>query len=341
MKLVFDSEGFYAESRINTTIPKEKLIEKLQTVRQKQKLYREIDNIEEILYHHILRTNDHPAYREELHIIEVKLHEPKFVKPVAETLHLLIPYRKCVIFSSGQKYLLFIDTPNMEVSQYDYTYWQYLEEILFEDTEISIEIPDIADEDTVSLSSVQAEIYSAFSGHLANSSYACLRRIIDLFKIREERDGKRILNAAINELVEYDQVEYFNDNPFIVISHADQQYAKRNTQLFSFSTLEDYRFGIDRQFELLSKDELTTPAEAAELLQNAIEANEGMGFSSPEDSFDDNEWSDNGTYDEYEVRKSRDSYYYETAYYDSMVREYNGNRPSRSYAPCSEEDDYD
>lgn len=304
MKLIFDEEGFYSESRYNTTIPKEKLIEKLQTVPQKQKLYREIDNIEEILYHHILRTNDppaYPAYREELHIIEVKLHEPKFVKPIAETLHQLIPYKKCVVFSSGQKYLLFVDAPNLEISQYDYTDWQYLEEILFEDNRVVLDIPDNVDEDSATLEDVQTDVWKLFATHSRGTSYSSLRRIIDLFKIREERDGKNFLKASILELVEYDQVEYFNDHPFVEITHANQQYAKRNTQHFSSETLEDNRFGIDRQFESLRKDEFTTNEETAELLEEAVQRSVGLDDAFPDDLYDDNEWTDNNAYDEYEV----------------------------------------
>ena len=64
-----------------------------------------------------------------------------------------------------------------------------------------------------------------------------------------------------------------------------------------------------------------------------------MGVAFSEDSFEDDEWTDNDTYDEYETRKNHGSNDFESEYYDSMVREYNSNRPARSYAPRYDEEE--
>ena len=109
MRLLLNNDGYHIQDGMRTSIPKEKLLEKLKTVCQKERLYREIDNIENVVYQYILRVEPLSPNSEELHFLEVRLHEPKYVKPIAETLHNLIPYYKCVVFSSAKKYLLFVE----------------------------------------------------------------------------------------------------------------------------------------------------------------------------------------------------------------------------------------
>ena len=45
MRLLLNNDGYHIQDGMRTSIPKEKLLEKLKTVCQKERLYREIDTV--------------------------------------------------------------------------------------------------------------------------------------------------------------------------------------------------------------------------------------------------------------------------------------------------------
>ena len=339
MRLLLNNDGYHIQDGMRTSIPKEKLLEKLKTVCQKERLYREIDNIENVVYQYILRVEPLSPNSEELHFLEVRLHEPKYVKPIAETLHNLIPYYKCVVFSSAKKYLLFVDDPSLEISKFNYTEWQYLEEILFDENEITVDFPETIGIREATIRGLQENVWKVFSTHSNGTTYDSLRRIIDYFKIREKQEGKNLLRAAIREMVATDQIEYFNDNPFVEKEQADQQYVKINGQVYGYTELADDRFGIDRWFEQLSENEFTTPEETSELLEDAVkECDAGDPFLVG--LYDDDEWAENNSYDDYEVHKARNVDLQEYSYYASIVRDYNKNKKATFKVKGCEQDVY-
>ena len=263
-------------SNVNTldvSVPKEKVVANIRTRFAQKAMIRELDNIKEIIYHAIFRGEKAAGYCEELHIIEVVLLEPKYVKAIAEAFQQAIPYSKVIIFSSGDKFLFFHGSQfGDSISQYDFSDWVYKEEIMV-DFDLGTERQPVAERGKVDLWDLPEEIRELFY-EAEWSQYISLRHLIDILKIREIKFKRNYVHSIITELAEADKIEYFADYPFVLWTEANQQYLKRmkrNPKLLSRGSVEDRRFGIDRQFESLMKSEFTTIPEMFELLHESTD----------------------------------------------------------------------
>ena len=133
MKWLNELSGIPVNSMLNVSIPKEKLVANIRTKFVQMAAARELDYIEDIVYHAIFRDVAGRKTIDELHIIEVKLREPKYVKIIAEAFQQAIPYSQVLIFSSGEKYLLFESDPQTDaIRQYQFSEWVYEEELVID-----------------------------------------------------------------------------------------------------------------------------------------------------------------------------------------------------------------
>lgn len=280
--------GMSPADLLNVSIPKEKMVQNIKSTFLQMALTRELENIQDIVYQAIFRQKISESLSEELHIIEVALIEPKYIKVIAEALQKAIPYPKIVIFSSAEKYLLFLsDGYEEKLLQYQFSDWVYEEELLADRF-----YGTVRDLDTPLQKCHEDALYALYFG-IANffdkaqySEYICLRHMIDILKKRELQNGEDYVLPAISRLVNEDRVEYFGDMPFVLQRDADQQYQRIRGCPFGDVHIEDERFGIDRKFEPLRALDFTTQDEVMQILQKAEEA-----FFRPrwnhEDKYDD------------------------------------------------------
>lgn len=255
----------------STSIPKGKLIENIKNRLLKNSTLRELDNVQDIVYHAIFRHTITDEYEGELHIIEVKLLLPQFIKVIAEAFHKAIPYPKVIIFSSGEKYLLFRDYGHdFPISRYDFTDWVYEEELLV-DFSLGTDrqaVYEIAVNNREEWGEFPYQFSNMFSS-AESSTFICLRHLIDLLKIREINSGRDYVRPIVTQLVSEDCIEYYNDMPFVLWTDADQQFLRRNPGKSSYDHIDDRRFGIDRRFEPLTEADFTTQSEVTDLLSVA------------------------------------------------------------------------
>lgn len=266
--------GIPSDNLLQTSIPKDKLAANVRSKFLKYSMNREMDNVQEIVYHAIFRHTVSHEYAAELHIIEIKLLTPKYVKVIAEAFQKAIPYEKIIIFSSGEKYLLFRDYGHdYPITQHQFSDWVYEEELLV-DTDFGTDQLPLAD---VDLNDFEAWIdyphqLSELFDNAKFSSFICLRRLIDILKIREINSGRSYVHSVVTQLVGEDRIEYFNEMPFVLQTDADQQYLRRNPNKYPWEHVDDRRFGVDRQFEPLMAGDFTTQSEVQELLADAESA---------------------------------------------------------------------
>ena len=264
--------GIAPDMLMNISIPKEKLVGNLKNSLFKVIVTGEFGNVQDIIYHAILRETCSSGYSEELHIIEVSLYEPKYVKAIAEAFQKTIPYPKVIIFSSGEKYLFFHDYGlKNEISQHQFSDWVYEEELMV-DYALGVELQAesaCADYNLELCSNLPYQLEDFF--HCAESSeFICLRHLIDDLKILEINTGKNYVRPILFQLINEDRVEYLNDIPFVLWSDANQQYHRRTPEKSALtSSIVDHRFGIDRRFEPLTASDFTTTEEVMDLLSEA------------------------------------------------------------------------
>lgn len=266
--------GIPSDNLLQTSVPKDKLITNIKSGALKNSMIRELDNVQEIIYHAIFRHTVSDEYAAELHIIEIKLFTPRYVKVIAEAFQKAIPYEKVIVFSSGEKYLLFHDHgQDFPISQYQFSDWVYEEELLIDPDFRTAQQPlaDVATDDFESWINYPDQLSDLFRAS-QSSSFICLRRLIDILKIREINSGRSYVHSIVTQLVSEDRIEYFDEMPFVLQTDADQQYLRRNPNKFSWEHVEDRRFGIDRQFEPLTVGDLTTQSDVLELLADVESA---------------------------------------------------------------------
>lgn len=282
--------GIPEECLLDVSIPKEKLINNIKSTLLRREMTYEAGNIHDIVYKAIFRDRSSQNYSDELHILEVVLFEPKYVKIIAKALQRTIPYSKIVIFTCGKKYLLFhARDDSSDISQYQFSDWAYEEELLIDS---SLGTPRYAENKLmVDDQELWQELFSQFINlfDIATSScFLCLRRLIDILKIREIQSGRSYVRSIVSQLVDEDGIEYFGDLPFVLSNYADQQYLRKNPH----SHIEDGRFGIDRQFEPLTARDFTTQSETMALLHDAkhkvlFSAYERLEYDLYDKSYDD------------------------------------------------------
>lgn len=268
MDWLFQYIGIPDLNTMDVSIPKEKVTANVKTDLAKKAIIREFNNINEINYHAIIRGEKLDDFNEELHIIEVVLSEPKYIKPIAEAFQQAIPYSKVIIFASGDKYVFFNCSQfSSSISQYDYSDWVYKEELMV-DFDLGVERQPAVRKDETDIWALTQKIRDIFYD-AEQSDYISLRHYIDDLKIREIQYGREYVQPIISELAGSDKIEYFADFPFVLRTDADAQYQKRKIYSSSFGSVEDGRFGIDRRFEPLTKSDFTTVDEMMLLLDES------------------------------------------------------------------------
>lgn len=286
MKWLNELSGIPANSMLNVSIPKEKLVANIRTRFVQIAAARELDYIEDIVYHAIFRDVVGRKTIDELHVIEVKLREPKYVKIIAEAFQQAIPYSQIIVFSSGEKYLLFESDPQTDsIRQYQFSEWVYEEELVIdysfgEKRQPAAIIDPENRENWNDLPDKMSNLFYTAS----HSDYLCMRRLVDILRIREIQYGKELIHPIIAKLIEYGKMEYFDDIPFVTWSDADSLYGRAFPHKF-WPSIEDYRFGIDRQFEPLTMDDFTSYEETLTLL-------EGIEYSLPSHGYDPDRYSE-------------------------------------------------
>ena len=258
----------------------------------------ETNNIEDIIYHAIFRDKIVGHYFDELHIIEVVLNEPKYVKTIAEAFQRTIPYRQIIIFSSGGKYLLFHSYDAKEaIRDWQFSMWVYEEELSV-DFSLGTErhkLESIISNDSKSWWELDEQFYNLFSS-TQYSEFICLRHLIDMLKIRETETGRKHVQSVITQLVRDDEIVYFNDSPFVLETIANGVYNERNHR-YPFGGVVDGRFGIDKYFEPLREGDFTTFDEVQSILNQA----EYLLIYEDSESYDDIEipnWMDDDDWDD-------------------------------------------
>lgn len=293
MKWLNELCGIPANSMLNVSIPKEKLIANIRTKFVQMAATRELDSIEDIIYHAIFRNVVERQVINELHIIEVKLREPKYIKAIAEAFQQAIPYLQVIVFSSGEKYLLFeADNQADAIMQHQFSDWVYEEELLI-DYSFGIKrgpgtTIDPANYETWNyLPERLSDIFRAAT----YSGYLCMRRLIDILRIREMQYGKALIHPIIAKLIEYGKIEYFDDIPFVTWSDADSIYGRLFPYKF-WPSIGDWRFGIDRQFEPLTASDFATYEEILDLLEEVESTISYSGYESDNYNAEDDEYND-------------------------------------------------
>ena len=255
---------------LNFSIPKNKPIAHIKSNSLLRSMLIDMENIDDIIYRYIFRHRSPNGPVKELHIIEVILTEPSYVKAIAESLHKAIPYSKVVIFSSQEKYLLFCaDSDEKEISRRNFTDWVYEEELLTESC-LHFENPTnnfsgVCNLDTIERLPVQ--LLSLFSD-VSSNEYICLRHLIDILKIRETELERELVLPLLSALISEDRIVHLGETPFVLQRDADQQ-CRWLFDTVKFQSIVDMRFGIDRQFAPLRSDEFTSVSEAFQLLHAA------------------------------------------------------------------------
>lgn len=313
MKWLNELSGIPVNSMLNASIPKEKLVANIRTKFVQMAAARELDYIEDIVYHAIFRDVVGRQTIDELHIIEVKLREPKYVKIIAEAFQQAIPYSQVVIFSSGEKYLLFESYPQADaIKQCQFSEWVYEEELVI-DYSFGIKrqpetIIDPGNSETwKDLPEKLSNIFHAAS----YSGYLCMRRLVDILRIREMQYEKELIRPIISKLIEYGKIEYFDDVPFVTWSDADSLYGRAFPHKF-WPSIEDYRFGIDRQFEPLTMGDFASYEETQNLLEEIECSIPNCGYDPDRYSEEDDEYNDDperyGDDDDFDYVERYDDY---------------------------------
>lgn len=268
MKWFNELSGVSANNMLNISIPKEKLANNIKNNSVKMAAARELEYIEDIVYHAIFRDVVGRRTIDELHIIEVKLREPKYIKIIAEAFQQAIPYSQIVIFSSGEKYALFESNTQADTAkQFQSSKWVYEEELLI-DYSLGLKRQS---EPVIDLSNVQSwkylpeRLWDIFCV-ASDSEYLCLRHLIDILRIRELEFEKKLVRPVISKAIEYGKVEYFDDMPFVTWSDANSLYGAAFPYKNSCS-IKDHRFGIDRQFGPLTEGDFASYEETLYLLE--------------------------------------------------------------------------
>ena len=313
MKWLSELCGIPANSMLNVSIPKGKLVANIRTKFVQMAAARELDYIEDIVYHAIFRDVVGRQAIDELHIIEVKLREPKYVKIIAEAFQQAIPYSQVIIFSSGEKYLLFESDPQADtIKQYQFSEWVYEEELVIDYSfGIKRQSDTIIDPDNQETWKDLPEKFSNVFHAASYSGYLCMRRLVDILRIREIQYGKELIRPMIAKLIEYGKIEYFDDVPFVTWSDADSLYGRAFPHKF-WPSIEDYRFGIDRQFEPLTMDDFASHEETLNLLEEIEYSIPNHGYDSDRYSEEDDEFNDDperyGDNDGYDYVERYDDY---------------------------------
>lgn len=313
MKWLNELSGIPVNSMLNVSIPKEKLVANIRTKFVQMAAARELDYIEDIVYHAIFRDVVGRQTIDELHIIEVKLREPKYVKIIAEAFQQAIPYSQIIIYSSGEKYLLFESDPQTDtIRQFQFSEWVYEEELVIDYSFGVKRQPEaiIDPENRETWKDLHEKLSNIF--HAASySGYLCMRRLIDILRIREMQYEKELIRPIIAKLIEYGKIEYFEDVPFVTWSDADSLYGRAFPHKF-WPSIEDYRFGIDRQFEPLTMDDFASREETLNLLEEIECSIPNHGYDPDRYSEDDDEYNDDperyGNNDGYDYAERYDYY---------------------------------
>ena len=313
MKWLNELSGIPANSMLNVSIPKEKLVANIRTRFVQMAAARELDYIEDIVYHAIFRDVAGRKTIDELHIIEVKLREPKYVKIIAEAFQQAIPYSQIIVFSSGEKYLLFESDPQTDaIRQYQFSEWVYEEELVIDFSFGIKRQPEevIAPNDRGTWNDLPEKLSNLFYA-ASHSDYLCMRRLVDILRIREMKYRKELILPIIAKLIEYGKIEYFDDVPFVTWSDADSLYGRAFPHKF-WPSIEDSRFGIDRQFEPLAMDDFASREETLNLLEEIECSIPNHGYDPDRYSEDDDEYNDDperyGNNDGYDYAERYDYY---------------------------------
>lgn len=268
MKWLYELTGIPQDHALRLAIPKEKLLGNIRTKFIQSAVKREIEYIDDIVYHAIFRSEPALSYHGELHIIEVKLRDPKYVKSIAEAFDQAIPYWKIIIFSSGDKYLLFEShSDGNRIMQYQFSDWVYEEELLIDFSfGISRHPESVIDPDNQEEWSQLPELLSNLFRASSNSDYLSLRHLMDFLRIRELQYDKVLVRPVIFKAIEYGKIEYYDGMPFITWTDAHSLYRASFPRNY-LGGIGDGRFGIDRQFDSLSRDDFHSSDDVLRLLE--------------------------------------------------------------------------
>lgn len=253
---------------MDVSIPTHKLIKNIKTQSLRKEMQYELQNVEDVIYRTIFRDHaDGENDYNEFHIVEIKLRKPQYVKTIAKACHEAIPYSKLIVFSSNEKHLLFCaGKDDKAYARANFTPWLYKEEIDFYYDQVCGKYADGFSKPWMrTLACIEEMVYEAEDG-----DYICLRRLIDLLKIREIKDDAEYISEILSQLAQDDKIALYKDNYFVLRDEADAYYDQQKIHLYGSSSIEDRRFGADKQFNLLETSEFTTTAEAIELLTKAM-----------------------------------------------------------------------
>lgn len=313
MKWLNELSGIPVNSMLNVSIPKEKLIANIRTKFVQMAAARELDYIEDIVYHAIFRGVVGRQTIDELHIIEVKLREPKYVKIIAEAFQQAIPYSQVIIFSSGEKYLLFESYLQADaIKQYQFSEWVYEEELVIDYSFGTRRQPEAAiDPNKWETWKYLPERLTDIFHSASYGDYLCLRRLVDILRIREMQYEKELIRPIISKLIEYGKIEYFDDVPFVTWSDADSLYGRAFPHKF-WPSIKDHRFGIDRQFEPLTMGDFASYEETQNLLEEIECSIPNHGYDPDRYNEEGDEYNDDperyGDDDDYDYGERYDDY---------------------------------
>jgi hypothetical protein len=236
-----------------------------------------------------------------------------YVKAIAEAFQQAIPYSQILVFSSGGKYLLFESYPHADaVNQYQFSDWVYEEELLIDYSfGIKRESAAVVDPKNRETWSYLPERLSGIFHAATYSGYLCVRRLIDILRIRELQYGKELIHPIIAKLIEYGKIEYFDDTPYVTWSDADSLYGRFFPHKF-WPSIEDGRFGIDRRFEPLTTGDFASYEETLNLLEEIEFSIPNHGYDPGRYSVEDDEYNDDperyGDDEDYDYMERYDDY---------------------------------
>ena len=270
MSAIYDYLGLQSETELNLRLTKERVLQQVKIQTQKKKLSNELNNIDDIIWKYSLKE-EQCGVLTELQIIEIHVKEPKYCKPIMDVIIETIPYSLLIVFVSAEKYLFAYSGEDLEWNwnaKYICSDWIYGEEISGDFQSYLADeytLSEIEQQEAMSAVLVQfVKLYHRYQ----NLEYMCLRRYIDLLKIREHVLDKELVFPVITESYNAGDLICSDDCVCIIyIGDAERAFQLVDNSKYGIHSLIDARFGIDRCFEELAEKEFTTTSEAYMIYQ--------------------------------------------------------------------------
>jgi hypothetical protein len=270
--------GLEKERAVNLPLSYERLFCKVNSISNRKKLRFSEDNIQRITIKYSLKSST-PG--KELEVIEIAIYEPEYHSFIAEAMMSIIPYDMLLIFVSGDKYLLMSNAggnfKECEANTGDalYTSWIYKEELeenslLYTSWNECYEKVYSSHDELLAYTLIEQVMRSfyALRDTFQGMEYLCVRRLIDLLKMREKDYDCEYVRPVLSLLYTYQEIEFLHeDYEMIALNYAESAFNEVNGRKYGCELeLIDKRYCDDRYFRGLRENEFTTIQETLDLL---------------------------------------------------------------------------